>query len=480
MFDFSHYFNKQLIIAQSELMSIIESLLIFFAIVLIYFVSVIILNKKGLLEKLNISLYGPALLLRTNKGKNFLKKIAQVKRFWKAFGSFAIVFCFIAMIIMVTILVWQAWAVMGFTAEERELIPGPEIALVLPGINPILPLEFIGYIILALVVAIIVHEFSHGILTLAGDLKVKSLGILYFIIPVGAFCEPDEEQLKKTDTAKRMRVYAAGPLANFVVVLISILMFSFIFMSAVQPAADGIGVLEVYDDSPAYEIGIRPGAIITSINGTDLTSYSSFQDSSDKYKEIMNDTKANETITISYVYKQKKYTKDIKLTDRYDYFGVESNKGKGYTGIYSLIGIDEHLAILKNPIAENFPTGFLFFYVLPLIGYFQGYNPIVAPFTESYVITGPLSTIPTDVFWMIVNALYWIFWLNLAVGLFNVLPMIPLDGGFLFNDAISSTVMRFKKDITEEKKEKIVKNISLVISLLILLAIIFPFLIKYI
>ena len=52
-------------------MSIIEGLLIFFSIVLIYFILVKILTKKGILEKLNISLYGPALLLRTNKGKKF-------------------------------------------------------------------------------------------------------------------------------------------------------------------------------------------------------------------------------------------------------------------------------------------------------------------------------------------------------------------------------------------------------------------------
>ncbi len=463
-------------------MSTIEGLLIFFAIVLTYFVLVIVLKNRGVLEKFNISLYGPFLLLRTKKGKNFLKKIASKPRFWKAYGSFGIVFCFITMIIMVVILIWQAWAVMGFTPEQRAAMPGPEIALVLPGINPILPLEFIGYILLALVVAIIVHEFSHGILTLAGDLKVKSLGLLYLIIPMGAFCEPDEEELKKTKTAKRMRVYAAGPLANFVVVLISICLFSFVFMSAVQPATNGLQVFEVIEDSPAYDIGIRQRTIITSINGTDLTSYDDSKERRNIYGEIMDETKANETITISFIVDTQNdpITKEINLTDRYKYFGADKNKGVGFTGIYTFTPVEEHLDILKNPIVEEFPIGFLFFYILPLIGYFDGYNPIVAPFTDSYVITGPLSTLPSDVFWIIVNALYWIFWLNLAVGLFNVLPMVPLDGGFLFNDAVGSLVKRVKKGITDEKRDKIVKNISLTISLLILLSIIFPFLVKYI
>ena len=135
--------------------------------------------------------------------------------------------------------------------------------------------------------------------------------------------------------------------------------------------------------------------------------------------------------------------------------------------------------MLKNPF-NNIPDSLLIFYVLPLLGYFQGYNPIVEPFVKSYEITGPLSVLPTNVFWIIVNALYWIFWLNLAVGLFNVLPMIPLDGGFLFNDGISALIKKIKNDIKQENVENIVRNVSTGISLLILFAIILPFIIKYI
>ena len=461
-------------------MSLIDGLLIFFTIVLLYFITTYILYKKDILKKLNISLYGPALLLRTMRGKKFIKKIASKKRFWKAFGSFGIVFCFILMILMVIILVWQAWTVLGFTPEQKAAIPGPEIALVLPGINPILPLEYIGYILLALVVAIIAHEFSHGILTFAQDLKVKSLGILYLIVPIGAFVEPDEEQLKKAKTKKRMRVYASGPLANFVVVIISLLLFSFLFMSSVQPAADGVGVLEVHENSPAFNAGIKTGAIVTEINGTELSQFDDFNSRYIKYIQVMNNTMVNETITISWFYNKVQRSAEIRLADRSDFFGGGSSKNKGYNGIYSLIGVEENLDILKNPFLTDFPRGFLFFYVIPLIGYFQGYNPIVAPFTGQYIITGPLNILPEPVFWIIINALYWIFWLNLAVGLFNVLPMIPLDGGFLFNDAVGTIIRKLKKGVTDEIRDRIVRNVSITISLLILLAIIFPFLVKYI
>jgi len=452
-------------------MSLIESLLIFLAIVALYSFIVFTLNKKGIFKKYNISFMGPALMWRTKRGRNFLKKIAQKKRFWKAFGNSGIVLCFITMILMTLMLIWQAWFVFGFTPEQKEALPGPEIALVLPGINPILPLEYIGYILLAFIVAIVVHEFSHGILTIASKLKVKSLGILYLILPIGAFCEPDEEGLKKAKTKSRMRIYAAGPTSNFIVVLITILLFSFVFMSSVQPAADGVGIAYVGEGTPAEKIDLSPGAILIDINDTKVTNISDF------YRSIEN-TRANQTINISYVKAEKTYTSKITLADKYNYTKNQSHIGKGYLGIGPSNIYDAFLPILKNPFAE-FPDGFLLFYIIPLLGYFQGYNPIVSPFTDSYVITGPLSVIPNNLFWIIVNALYWIFWLNFAVALFNVLPMVPLDGGFLFNDAMGSLIKRVKRGLSDEQREKIVKNVSVAISLTILVLIIFPWLIKY-
>jgi membrane-associated protease RseP (regulator of RpoE activity) len=461
-------------------MSLIDGLLIFITILFIYFLIIIILHKKGVLEKYSISLYGPALLIRTKRGINFLKKIARKKRFWKAYGSSGVVFCFVAMIIFVLFFLWNLSIVFGLTPEERaEVLPGPEFYLILPGINPILPVETLFYIVLAFIVAIIVHEFSHGILTLVGDLKVKSMGLLYFIFPIGAFVEPDEEQMKKTKITKRMRVYAVGPLSNFVTFFICILLFSFVFMSAVQPG-EGLTVYEVYEDSPAYGLGIRKGASITNINGTDLTPFENLSDRFYQYQVVLNDTRANDTITVSYVYNNVPYVdKEITLVDKYNYVKDNSSKGKGHTGIYSFVNEPGNLNLLKNPF-ENPVHRFFNFLSLPVLGYIRGYNPITSPFTDSYNIEGPLGVIPADVFWIIVTAIYWIAWLNIMVGIFNILPMVPLDGGFLFNDSIRLFVRRIKKDISDEKSEKIVKNISLVVSLTILFIILTPILLKYV
>jgi len=48
------------------------------------------------------------------------------------------------------------------------------MVLIIPGINPILP---IGYTIIAIIVAIVFHEFSHGISGASQGLEIKSMGV---------------------------------------------------------------------------------------------------------------------------------------------------------------------------------------------------------------------------------------------------------------------------------------------------------------
>jgi membrane-associated protease RseP (regulator of RpoE activity) len=452
-------------------MTFLDGILILLAILSTYAILVYIAYRIGFLKKHNISFMGPALMWRTTKGITLLKKIASKKRWWKAYASSGIVLCLIMMIFMTSILIWQAWVVTGFTAEQRQALPGPEVALVLPGINPILPLEYLGYILIGLIVAIIVHEFSHGILTHAHNFKVKSLGLLYLIVPIGAFVEPDEEEVKKAAIKPRMHIYAAGPTANFVLVVITMLIFAG-GMAAVQPAADGVSILYVGENTPAEDSLLTNGMIITEINGTMIHNQTDFFQAMDK-------TIAGQVVNLQYVQADKQVSTQVTLADKSTFSQNQSHLGQGYLGVGTTEAHTVFLQILQNPFVA-FPDGFLFFYALPLWGYFQGYNPIAAPFTDSYIITGPLGFLPDPLFWIIMNALYWIFWLNLAVALFNVLPMVPLDGGFLFNDGIKAVVKRVKKEITEEQRDRIVKNISVTLSFLILILIIFPWLIKYI
>ena len=455
-------------------MTLIDGLLIFFSILFAYFVIVYILHKKGILKKYNISFYGPALLLRTKKFRNFIKKTSNIKKFWRLYGNFSIVFCLIVMIFMVIVFIEQLWLLYGLSPEIKEILPGLDMMLVLPGINPLLPLEYIWYIIIALAIAIIAHEFSHGILTFASDLKVKSLGLLYLIIPIGAFVEPDEEELKKTKASNRMRIFAVGPMANFIVAFVALLLLSFIFMSAVQPIEGG-DVLYVYDGTPANDIGLTSGSVIISINDTSAHNISNL-------RVLLDKTYPGQTVNISFLKEGTIINKNVTLASYYDYIEPknESYKNTSFLGIIFNTYKHDFTNSLQNPFTYKFPEGFLNLYSIPFMGYLSGYNPITKPFTYTYQINGPLAFLPNDVFWGFVNVLYWIFWLNLAVGIFNSLPIGPFDGGLIFRDMIGISVKKIKKDISDERKEKIVKKISLIVSLAILFLVLFPYLFKYI
>jgi len=452
-------------------MTIIETLSILAFIIIVYGLGAMFLNKKGYFEKYNISFYGPALLFRTTRGISFLKKISSPKRGWKIFGSIGVAFCFIMMIFMVYLLIINTWTVIGFTPEQQQQLPGIEFGLVIPGLNPILPLEYLVYILIGLIVAVIVHEFSHGILTFAHNLKVKSLGMLYLIIPLGAFCEPDEEQLKETKTGNRMRVYAAGPMSNFTIAFVVLFLFSSVCMASVQPI-EGVHILYVVPESPADDLSLSTGMVITKINNTTVTDVEGFL-------EIIKNTSAQQTIQLTYYSDGASFDTTVTLADQYEFTNNVSDQNKSFLGIGFNLYVNGFSKALQHPLTYAFPEGLILVYSLPFFSYLAGYNPLVAPFTQGYIISGPLSFIPESVFWPMVNMFYWIFWLNLVVALFNVLPMIPLDGGFLFSDGLRLFVTKIKKNVTEEKREYIVKKISLVISLTILFIVLFPWFIKY-
>jgi len=88
----------------------------------------------------------------------------------------------------------------------------PGATLILPGVN--LPL-FEGA--LALLVVMVIHEGSHGVLAVLRKIKVKSTGIVLFgFLPVGAFVEPDDNELMKAKSKYKSDVFVAGPTANLI------------------------------------------------------------------------------------------------------------------------------------------------------------------------------------------------------------------------------------------------------------------------
>lgn len=127
----------------------------------------------------------------------------------------------------------------------------PGVAPVIPGID--IPL-FAGLISLAIL--LIIHEFSHGILSRISKVKLKSIGILLFgFIPVGGYVEPDEKQVNKLKKTEQTNIFAAGIGSNFLAMIVFfVLVIAFTFFVIPNAYQYGIFVTQTLPNYPANSV----------------------------------------------------------------------------------------------------------------------------------------------------------------------------------------------------------------------------------
>ncbi len=389
-----------------------------------------------MLAHYNISAYGPILMLRTTRGLAVLDKLAAPRRFWKIFATLGIPLTVIAMFFMLGVLLLGDLRILQ-TQPGPSALNAPQNILLLPGINQFVPLTW-GLI--GLVVTLIVHEFSHAILSRVADIKVKALGLLVAVVPIGAFAEPDESQLlgidaqpgTKTATRhERLRVFTAGIMANFVVAFIALTLFFGPVLSSVEPV-EGLGVVGIVSGSPAANVGIQPGMVVHQIDGMSIRSDSDFQ-------AFMNTTHQGQIVT-------------IQATDRGSQrlFVVTLDKNpeqnKGFLGIQG--GTEQTLNFLKRlPTELGTFQGWAALLAFPLL-IFRGFTGDLIAFYQPVGWAAPLGI---SFFW-IANTLLWVGWINFYVGLFNCLPAGPLDGGQIFKELFKSLTEKLLKNDRDQER----------------------------
>jgi membrane-associated protease RseP (regulator of RpoE activity) len=341
---------------------------------------------KEPLEKKGFSLAGPFILWKTIKGRRFIERIAKRKRLMTFYGKVSVWVTGVAMFTMTFFLFWAA-----ILAVERMkyLDLEPHMLLGLPGLNPLIPL---WYGIFALAVAMIVHEFSHGIMSVLAKVKIKSLGLLFFIFPMGAFVEPDEDELKEVEKKKRVRMFASGPAANIMVAAICSVIFSVVLLGSVQPITDGAGITTVGDGSAADIAGLEEGMVMVSFDAVEVNSYADFS-------YAVRQTEANQTVTIGV------YDADLPgeiryltatLTDKaLSPKGKPEDAGKGYLGVSTMTVSTAHF----HPISGadelgGYTRSISMYVVLPL----QGLSPVQGSTMDFYEVTGVWSNRPKPVF----------------------------------------------------------------------------------
>jgi len=222
--------------------------------------------KRRLWSRLGISLYGPVMMLRTKRGRKFIERISSRRRFWSSYGRASIYITFLSMIALTLFLAWQAYRT---TTEPVTIESTLGTDIKLPGTNPLATLV---YAVLAFAIAIAVHEYAHGIVSAAQSIRLESLGLLLLVIPIGAFVEPNETELKNTLRSKRARIYSSGPAANMIIATLSFILLVGILGPYAQPTTEGALVTQVASNSPAEMFGLKLWSEIISINGERIES----------------------------------------------------------------------------------------------------------------------------------------------------------------------------------------------------------------
>lgn len=492
-----------------------------------------VLEKKGFLKKYGLEFSTPILFWKTQRGKDLIEYLSRKKRFWELYGNMSIVVLGISMVAIFGLVVWSAYLASQIPSEQA---PSPRLIIGIPGVNPLIP---VWYGILGLATAIIVHEFSHGILARVGDIKIKTLGLIFLVVPLGAFVEPDEEEMEKMPKLKRDRIYSVGPTTNIILALVCVLLFTSLFMGAVEPVNEGVIVNGIVSDSPAHLSDVSWGELITEIDGREVRDMDDFTSldvepgrdvevrslrekeevsrhiyagvvvstvlkdypahegglrggdvmismdganirNMDDFQRMVDASLADQRVNIVYHRWNGtgyvEHSTNVTLADKYEGYAKhyphenkDEYRGKGYLGLgtsymgLSVWDVDLIPRMMSSPyggrISRNMVQSTLFFISYP----FLGLSPLPSEITSLYQVTGPLSALPSRLFWVTANSLYWVFWLNLMVGLFNALPAIPLDGGFVFRDGLNSLLEKLGY-----KNEKIVDKVVYVLALTIL------------
>ncbi|MBI5065571.1 site-2 protease family protein [Candidatus Woesearchaeota archaeon] len=245
-------------------------------------------------------------------------------------------------------------------------------------ITPVLPFEAKGifyvpfsYWIISIFIIALVHEFAHGVAARVYKIPVKSsgfavLGILLPIVPA-AFVEPDETKVPKAKLSHQLGIFAAGPFSNIIFAII----FAIITLLVFQPLhstiteQDGVIIDKVLVNTSASTYLLQEKEIIKSINDKEITTVESFVQTLDALKP----------------------NQEIK---------INTNEKT-----YNLV-LGQHSENPEKPFLGIVPA--------------QHFNPKIN--NVLYLI----------IKWFIGLFLI-LYLLNLGIGLFNLLPLGPLDGG---------------------------------------------------
>ena len=283
----------------------------------------------------------------------------------------------------------------------------PVLAPVLPGISiPGLPVLSFWHWIIAIFFVAVIHEFAHGVYARLYNIKIKSSGFAFLGPILAAFVEPDEKIMKKASNKKQLTIISAGPFINIVLGFLFLLFFIFIFL----PLQSNLFVVDGVNIVNVEQNS--PAALSGLTSGTLIT-------------QINNEEVLDQGRLVTVIQDSNGESVNF-ITDKGEFeVKPEFKNDKYYVGV----------SVTNNVVVKsNIPE-----FILPLVKWFN-------------------------------MLIYWLWVISLGIGLFNLLPLGPIDGGRMFYVAMLS----FFNDRKAMQIFKVVSFISLTLIVINLL----PYLLK--
>jgi len=381
------------------------------------------IHRKKLWED-HITFYGPIMAIRS-RSVGFFDRFSRFHSFLRIYGTLGAVIVVLVSVAMVGMLL--------FSLQYNIVEQPPPTAVnelrnvfAIPGVNQFIPFTFAVWF--AFVLTLIIHEFSHAILSRVESIRVKYIGVLLLVIPIGAFVEPDEEEFEKTKGVAKIRMLGAGITNNIVVGLICFGLLLFLLGMAVPVQIPLIK--SIYKDYPAASAGIPPDSVVRSVNGIEVTTR-------DQVSTVLATTKPGDTVTLEIEKDQKRSTYALTLSR-----WPESNGAQARTS--GFMGVAYYDAPAVKGVFDRIgnPPGILFMMAIPI-------EIIINPLQWQHFIilindtTDTVSwNVPFPQYWFVVQILFWCAWFNVGVGLCNALPMVPLDGGYILREGVDRLMER--------------------------------------
>lgn len=338
------------------------------------------------------------ILYRTKIGLRLMERISKHKKILELLGFFSVVLGFIGMAFILYLLFKGVYSLFYVPSAAPVLAP------VLPGIKIAgMPVLSFWHWIIAILIIATVHEFFHGVYARKIGVAIKSSGFAFLGPLLAAFVEPDEKQMAKKKKYPQLQVLSAGPFSNIIfagiILIIMISVFNPISNSIIQEK--GLVIVSIDNTMPINKSLLKPGMNIDNVDGKNISN-------KDDFLNAINSKKPGDKVFV----KANGTFYEVEL-------GNDTN-GNTKMGVY----VSPASIGLKASIKQK---------------YFDFY-PAYA--------------------W-ILELMFWLFAISLGVGLFNLLPLGPVDGGRMFYVGMLAIF----------KNEKKAKKIYLFITLLCLLLI---------